>query len=954
MNKLVTVVFVSLALNFFVDSVHVVAQEVPLSLPLTSTFTPHQYGGGIQNWDIAQDSTSFIYVANNYGLLEFDGIRWSKYRHKNQTKIRCLYIEPKTNWIYVGGQNQFGYFHKTVTTMQYVDLKKRLPKDIRTDEVWRIFQFKNQLFVNLYEDLVFIRNDTVTTVPSKLKVDFAFPVDEDIYAFSKDGFLLKLNPSGALEKITQKTLPERIIMGLSLHGETYFFTYEGGIYKLKGSTLLRQNYSVTHLLKNAKVNCVIKLKTDNLALGTQNDGVILLNASFEPIGHFTKNRGLNHRTVLSLYEDSFNDLWVGLNKGLEVVEIASPFSQINEDLGVEGTGYSAAMVGNSVYLATGAGLFVKTNDELFGLDADYQLVAGSEGLVNNLAVIDNELIVCHHEGAFIVTKNGRLQKFFPIGSWDFKTIGKNKILGGAYDGLYLFSRGKEGWILDQKIEDLEESSRIFEFENDSTIWMTHGYKGAYRVELNTELSRTKNVRKYGKASGFPSDILINVYKLQNEMVFTGEKSAFTYDAARNNFKPHQFLNDWFEDKHISKFQFSSPNTLFYISDGQLGFLREKNLGNYVSEINSFQRVNNVLNNDLENINILPNGKVLIGAEEGFILFDESKNKGYVEEFRVYIQEIYWTDPHDLEHKSNVNFLDNLELLSPRSLRFIFSVPFYDGIENLQFSYRLFPYEQEWSDWTTIGWKEYTLVPIGLYDFQLKGKNTFGETSKVVNIPLEILPMWYNSPVFYMIVAFIVLFFLVFVFFGREKSFKKKTKAIVQSSQAEIEEKEQKISDYSKQKAEEIELIKNQSLQSELEFKNKQLATVTMHLLAKNEFVRSVRKKLFEALNHLIRKEEISKIIKTIDKNIEENDGWETFTYHFDQVHGNFLKNIREQVKLTNQETKLCAYLKLNMSTKDIASLMNITVRSVELARYRLRKKLDLNRNESLTDYLSRF
>ncbi len=127
----------------------------------------------------------------------------------------------------------------------------------------------------------------------------------------------------------------------------------------------------------------------------------------------------------------------------------------------------------------------------------------------------------------------------------------------------------------------------------------------------------------------------------------------------------------------------------------------------------------------------------------------------------------------------------------------------------------------------------------------------------------------------------------------------------------------------------------------------------MHLLNKNEFVNGVRKRIEGIVNENgSSKEELKRIIKTIDRNLQEDDSWDKFSYHFDQVHGDFLKNISsDEIKLTPQETKLAAYLRMNMSSKEIANLMNISVRGVELARYRLRKKLKLERDQNLIDYL---
>ena len=80
--------------------------------------------------------------------------------------------------------------------------------------------------------------------------------------------------------------------------------------------------------------------------------------------------------------------------------------------------------------------------------------------------------------------------------------------------------------------------------------------------------------------------------------------------------------------------------------------------------------------------------------------------------------------------------------------------------------------------------------------------------------------------------------------------------------------------------------------------------------------------------------------------------WEQFARHFDQVHSHFLKKVRQHYpQLTVKDHRLCAYLRMNLSSKEMASLMNISVRSVEVARYRLRKKLALESEVNLVEFM---
>ena len=158
--------------------------------------------------------------------------------------------------------------------------------------------------------------------------------------------------------------------------------------------------------------------------------------------------------------------------------------------------------------------------------------------------------------------------------------------------------------------------------------------------------------------------------------------------------------------------------------------------------------------------------------------------------------------------------------------------------------------------------------------------------------------------------------------------------------------------YNDIKDKEINKLENEKLKSEIDLKNDQLTTITMHLVKNNDFIQDVQNNIVSSLNQIDSKKELKKIIKTIDKELSNNDSWDQFAYHFDQVHGNYLKKLSDNnIKLSPREIKLAAFLRMNMSSKEISKMLNITPRGVELARYRLRKKLKLQREQNLVEYL---
>jgi len=199
---------------------------------------------------------------------------------------------------------------------------------------------------------------------------------------------------------------------------------------------------------------------------------------------------------------------------------------------------------------------------------------------------------------------------------------------------------------------------------------------------------------------------------------------------------------------------------------------------------------------------------------------------------------------------------------------------------------------------------------------------------------------------------ITLLYLLFRIADRKL---KKTTAKIQAAQSKvIEQKESDLQDSQK----EIERLKTEKLKSEIQGKNKELASATMHLINKNSFIVQTK----SHLNSIIKKSknqevknEIKKIISSIEKNIAGDKDWEQFEMHFDEVHGDFMSRFKSRFPdLSPQEIKLSAYLRMNLSSKEIANLMNITIRGVEIARYRLRKKIQLERSENLQEFILKF
>ena len=259
--------------------------------------------------------------------------------------------------------------------------------------------------------------------------------------------------------------------------------------------------------------------------------------------------------------------------------------------------------------------------------------------------------------------------------------------------------------------------------------------------------------------------------------------------------------------------------------------------------------------------------------------------------------------------------------------------------------------ESWSSWNTKRNKEYTNLTPGDYTFKLRAKNQMGVASPVISYHFTISPPWYASNLARVIYALLVIGVILGLILVPRSRFKKETANLV-SAQKKKEEEHQKVVEES-EKA--IIALQNKNLEEEIRHKNQELASTTMHLVQRSEMIHKLRnqlEKLQKEVKEVPAKKQVDSLLRLLTQDDELAREWNQFAHHFDQVHSDFLKRLRQQFpQLTSNDQKLCAYLRMNLATKEIAPLMNISVRGVEVGRYRLRKKLDLDTQVDLNEFM---
>jgi len=230
---------------------------------------------------------------------------------------------------------------------------------------------------------------------------------------------------------------------------------------------------------------------------------------------------------------------------------------------------------------------------------------------------------------------------------------------------------------------------------------------------------------------------------------------------------------------------------------------------------------------------------------------------------------------------------------------------------------------------------------GEYTFKVRGQVGNKMSTNEDSFSFTILGPWYysNWAMLFYILSIMVLAFIIHKLY---KSYYKKQQALL------IKENSKKLKQKKLKAQKKIIQITNEKLREEVESKNRELAISTMSIIKKNEFLNAIKDQLRESNDN----PQVRAVIRTINRNINNADDWKFFEDAFNNADKDFLKKVKNlHPELTSNDLKLCAYLRLNLASKEIAPLLNISVRSVEVKRYRLRKKMQLPHESGLTDYI---
>jgi len=941
-------------LAFLLFSSQILGQPFIVQREITN-YEKKKYNAGTQNWQIQQDKQGRMYFANNEGVLSFDGNYWELYPLPNKTIVWS--IEMANNKLFVGGQDEIGYLSPNDGgQLVFHSLKSLLDEsDQKFADIWNIVHVGEDIFFRSISRLFKWNKGKMKVYQPSSTWFFLGKFQNKVIAHDETRGIMMYKNGNWEVFIKKQDLPENFyITSISdyTQGSSIITTSKNGLFQLTEEGI--KPLTIKGVNNNQHFTSVVKIDEFNYILGTYNNGLYLFNEKNEVIESFSKQEGLQNSNLRSLYIDKSKNIWMGLNNGISFIPFNNAIKDINPVNFGDGSGYSMAVHKNHMYFASSNGTFelpFENKKDLSYLKNDLTNI--SEGQTWKLGMLNNQLYAGKEDGLYqIENKNAKVVDK-KSGYWIFETLSnkQNIVVTGSYEQVRLFDYN-EGQLKDiGNIKSFAGSARFLATDADQNIWISHPYRGVYKINL-----KDSSTKLYTSDQGLPSTLNNHVYKIKNKVLIATERGIFEYNEVNDRFEISSYYKKIYGDKSVRYLKEDVLGNIWFVQDKNLGVIDlsgPKPSIVYIPELNG-----NILSG-FENVYSYDKYNTFIGGQKGFYQINFEKYKENISPLKIFIRNVkikgdvdsvlfggYHGDINEEQSLSNIGNAKVAYQLN--SFHFEYVSPFFEQQTNLEYSYRLKGFDKTWSDWNKKTEKDYTNLSIGYYVFEVKARNNLNNESPVTSYIFQVLPPWYFniwSITFYGILLFILIYLLY-------KLQAKKYSKRYQEQQKELELKHQ--IELEKTDKELIQL-KNEKLETEIEFKNSELASSAMNLVQKKEFILKIK----ETLQHLNKSEkesmdsqDLKKLLRSLSEEEKLNDEWEQFSIHFNNVHGDFLIKLSEKYPILKaHELKLSAYLRMNLTSKEIAQLMSISVRGVEISRYRLRKKLNIPTETNLFQFL---
>ncbi|MDN3595180.1 LuxR C-terminal-related transcriptional regulator [Zunongwangia endophytica] len=878
--------------------------------PPIQNYTSFEYGAANQNWDLSINDSGIIYAANNKGLLVFNGLKWKTYNLKSGSIIRSVYAHAGK--VYTGSYLEFGYWKKnTKGTFVYHSLEHLFKEiELSSEEFWGIKAYHGNIYFRSFAGLYKYDGEQIIKIESGVFTSMRLYKDRLFVAKGRDGLFI-LDENDRLIHFKPSEIIQNTVADIIVHNEKLVVGTKDRLYQLNEKSNQFEVVSplINSFISKAELNKVSSLSDDILVVGTLKNGFLTWNSETGEFQTFDRTNGLQNNTILSM--DAFHgNLWLGLDNGIDRVEVQSPINFYTDSFGELGTVYDMIKEDDHFFLASNTGVYYLDDNGL-------KLLQGAEGHSWNLTKAEEKIISNSNAATFQVFKDRVLALDKATGSFDSEISPSNDLWIGTYTGI---AKLKDTGLV--RYENLDFPVKTILFENERVLWAAHPYEGVYRISLSADQKKTTEIYRLPSSDSLQF-FNPEIYKINNQIAVYSNSKWYRY----NSFSDH--LEIFEELKHLNAYR------LLNTRRGNYWFINTRNNDLLYTDLKNQNlivpswRLEDRLVKDYENIISTSDSTFYVTLKDGFAKLNLKGLEG--ERKDVFIAKPFVTGFRGVEKKYELNDIPEVSFKDARLLQFDIGYPLSDSRE---IEYRLIGGDTV-KGLLDNGDLEFQNLSYGNYELQLQPLGSKNETTE--SFKFTVLSPWYLSNMMKLVYVIIFILLIALIYWYNRQRLKKHRSLIEQKFEKEHKER--------------INRLEKERLLDEIDMKRKELANTTMIAAKKNEVLMEIQGELNKDKSKM-NEYRLKNIMTKINAAIKNKDEWQVFETNFNEIHEDFFKDVLAVYPgLTSKDLKLCSYLKMNLTSKEIAPLMGISVRGVEVHRYRLRKKMELDKNENLTNYL---
>jgi DNA-binding CsgD family transcriptional regulator len=912
-------------------------QTSPFSI---HNFTKQNYRAENQNWSITEDNNSYIYAANNIGLLEFDGIEWSYYPSPDGSIIRSVAVDSN-NRIFTSGYRELGYWERDqLGALSYHSLKEKAePWFIQNEEFWTIRVLNGKVYFHSFSSLFIYENDTFRIVRPGETINSIGEFNQKLLIHISKMGIYSVSDSGINPFITDEVIrknPVRFMFGID-EEEFFIGTVSDGIYIYKNgvpSPYLPEWKD--YFIKN-EINRGAVMRDGRIIIGTILDGLSVFSHEGEFLYHINNAKGIQNNTILGIYPDKNDNIWLSLDRGIDFISFQSDKSFTIENANTVGAVYSAAVYNDKLFLGTNQGVFYR---KWKSPDQEFTFLEGTQGQTWNCNVFEKNLFINHNNGTFLLNKD-RIEKISVIGG-GFSLIQNPKdpssLVQSTYSNIVFYSRKGGKWQYSHLLGDFNNLIRYIEIDHLNNLWASHMHRGVYYLKMNDQQDSVIQERYYGTET-FGKDHEIQVFQVENRVVFTTGNQIYTYDDISDTIIPYVQLNNFAGT-------YSNTHRIVAGPDHHYWLLSDKGIALFKIDGISFERIKEYpielfkdhLIIGYENIIPLTALSGILCLDNGYAVLDAkgADLSGLISDKKMTVRSIEIMNAGGQSQNLNASMEKIRIPFNRNSLLIRYSFPMYSN-EQVKFQSFVEGMDTGWSEPALKPEFSFKRLPPGEYTIKVKASNNWLKSSITNQLKITVAQPWYLN-----IFSLFIYFLLILA-------------GAVLIRRIVINRMQLRVQKIRESKERELIRLRNEKLNSELSYKSQELANSTMSIIKKNEFlleIKDILKGQKEELGLRYPDKYYQRLVRKIDSNISSGDDWKKFETHFERAHEKFLhKLMNTYPSLSHGDLRLCAYLRMNLSSKEIAPLLKISVRGVENHRYKLRKKLDLKPEVNLIDFI---